>query len=79
MPAPRRGNGAPTEEYYRSRGYHQIKIRLPLDAIERLQELADEGGYSRSEVIDSLIRLAWAGKAGRKLVTVTEELAAQRG
>lgn len=67
--APRRGSGAPTEAYYASRGYHQVKVRLPLDAIELLDTLVEliddeqekqfEGrDTSRSEVLDALLRCA---------------------
>ena len=67
---PRRGSGAPSEEYYAARGYHQVKVRLPLDAIDLLDRLVetvddeeerrDEGEpkASRSAVLDALIRCA---------------------
>jgi len=67
---PRRGSGSPSEAYYRSKGYHQVKVRLPLDAIDLLDRLVeaiddeedrrDEGEpeTSRAAVIDALIRCA---------------------
>lgn len=65
---PRRGSGAPTEAYYQSRGYHQLKVRLPLDAIDLLDRLVeavddeeerrDEGEpkASRAIVLDAIVR-----------------------
>jgi hypothetical protein len=67
---PRRGSGSPSEAYYRSRGYHRLFVRLPLDAIDLLdrlveavgdareQEERDSGGTSRGEVLDALLRCA---------------------
>jgi hypothetical protein len=59
-----------TEADYRAHGYHQVKVRLPLDAIDLLDRLVeaiddeedrrDEGEdeTSRAAVIDALIRCA---------------------
>jgi hypothetical protein len=53
---PRRGSGAPSESYYASRGYHQVKVRLPLDAIELLDRLVEAVDASRTIVLDTIIR-----------------------
>jgi len=45
-----------TEAQYRAAGYHQIKVRLPLDTIEILISAAESAGVSRSEYLDGLIR-----------------------
>lgn len=67
---PRRGSGAPSEAYYASRGYHQVKVRLPLDAIDLLDRLVEavddeedrrdmgEPKASRAIVLDALLRCA---------------------
>jgi hypothetical protein len=57
--APRRGAGAPSEAYYRSLGLQSLKLRLPVDAIERLDAACDARGVSRtalvSEALDALL------------------------
>lgn len=47
-----------TEADYAAKNYGSIKLRLPLDALAQLAELADERDVSRAEVVDSLIRAA---------------------
>lgn len=78
--APKRAPGpsgtAWAESDYAAKGYGTIKLRLPLDALEQLAELADEGEASRAEIVDSLIRIEWAKTPGRKLVTAQDRLAA---
>lgn len=65
-----------TEAQHRDAGRHQLKLRLPLDAIDQLRELAAEGEVSMSEIVDSLVRLEWAKSPGRKLRTKADGLAA---
>lgn len=55
---PRRGSGA-SEAYYKARGYHALKVRLPLNAIDlldRLVEAVDDEEVSRGLVLDTIIR-----------------------
>jgi hypothetical protein len=75
--APKRKPGRSLTEAERTTlGYGTIKLRLPLDALAQLAELSDEGDASRAEIVDSLIRIEWAGTPGRKLRSKRDELAA---
>jgi hypothetical protein len=75
--APKRASGRNLTEAERTaNGYGSVKLRLPQDALAQLAELADEGGASRAEIVDSLIRIEWAKTPGRKLRSKRDELAA---
>lgn len=60
-----RSGTAWTEADYRARGYGSVKLRLPLDALELLDQYASDAGVSRAEIVDALVR---GGAAARKFV-----------
>lgn len=73
-PAPTRGGGAPSEDYYRARGYKTVKVRVPAQMIE-LWDSATEHSLcaNRTEWIVSSLSAQAAEELG------LDPVAAQRG
>jgi hypothetical protein len=57
MPSAKSRSGTKwTEAQYQQAGWHQLKLRLPLDAIEALKAAAVERDVSCSKLVDEWIR-----------------------
>lgn len=50
-----------TEADYRAKGYGTVKLRLPLDTLERITSVAETNGISRAEVVDAAIQRPESG------------------
>lgn len=56
-PAPSRSGTTWGDREYAAAGYGRITLRLPLDALDMLQAIADDMGESRAVAVDTLIRM----------------------
>lgn len=54
-PIPERGSGAPTEDYYRSRGKEQLRARISAGYTARLDALAEASDRTRGQELEALI------------------------
>ena len=62
---PRRGSGAPSEEYYRARGYKTVKVRVPIQMIELWDEATEHSNCDdRTQWIVSSLAIQAAEELG---------------
>lgn len=44
-----------TEAEYRANGLRRLSVRIPAEALARLDEICEESGYSRGEQVQAMI------------------------
>ena len=71
---PKRGGGAPSEDYYRARGYKTVKVRVPAQLVDLWDAAVEHSDCEdRTEWITSSLCLQAAEELG------LDPIAAQRG
>jgi len=43
----------------RARGLHRLEVWLPAEIVRKLDDLAEDSGYSRAELLETMIELEW--------------------
>lgn len=65
MTAPKRGSAAPSEEYYRARGYKTVKVRVPAQLVDLWDAATEHSDCDdRTEWITSSLCLQAAEELG---------------